>query len=139
MIAEPLSNLVELEPKVETPFAKTVTEIYRLVDSSKEMVGGADSAATIMSIDRGDLRRALDRKGRYLAIEHVMAFNERLVQFSPETAQRINAAFVRVSDMLVYPRVQLTAAERARRMENMLRAMSAASGVDLVSKALETP
>lgn len=139
MSAEPLSNLVELAPKTETPFAKTVTEVYRLVRDSLPMVGGSDSAATIMGIDRGDLTRALNRASRYLAVEHVMSFTERLVQHSPEMAARINAAIVRPADMLVYPRVQLTAAERARRHENTLRTLGAAMGVDLVAKSLETP
>ncbi len=137
MSAEPLSNLVELAPKVETPFAKTVGEVYRLVRDHLPMVGGMEVAAETMGIERGDLRRALDRSGRYLAVEHVMAFTERLVQFSPETAARVNAAVVRPADMLVYPRVQLTAAERARRLENLMRSMPL--GDELVRKALETP
>jgi acyl-CoA synthetase (NDP forming) len=92
-----------------------------------------------MRIDRGDLTRALEGKTRYLAVEHVMRFGARLAQFSPETAQRIAVALVRPLDCIVFPRVQLTAAEQARRYKQMLDLMSQAAGVDLARKALEMP
>lgn len=139
MSAEPLSIVVESEPRDETPLAKTERELYRLIDTSAALLGGVDVAAKVMGFDRGDWRRTLDRKGRYLAVEHVMRFGERLIQFSPETAQRIAVALMRPFDMVVAPRTQLTAAERARRHENMLRTLGAAMGVDLVAKSLETP
>jgi hypothetical protein len=139
MSAESRTNVVELEPKNETPIAKTERELYRLVDASAELIGGIGTASTVMGIDRGDWRRTLDRNGRYLAVEHVMRFGERLMQFSPETAQRIATAMMRPFDLIVFPRVQMTAAERARRHENMLRVLGAAMGVDLVAKSLETP
>ncbi len=139
MSQESLANVVELQPRDEAPLAKTEREIYALIDSSAALIGGVDVASKLMGFDRGDWRRTLDRKGRYLAVEHVMRFGERIQQYSPETAQRIGAVLARPFDLVVYPRVQLTAAERARRMENMLRAMGASMGVDLVGKALETP
>lgn len=74
---------------------------------------------------------------RYLAVEHVMRFGERLLQFSPETAQRIAVAMMRPFDLVVFPRVQLTAAERARRLEQLVRSMPL--GDQLVARALETP
>ena len=137
MSAELLSNVVELEPKSETPAKKNERDIYRIVQASVGLVGGIESAADIMEVDRGDLTRALGFKGRYLAVEHVMRYGERLLQFSPETAQRIAAAVMRPFDLVVFPRVQLTAAERARRLEQLVRSMPL--GDQLVAKALETP
>jgi hypothetical protein len=143
MSAEPLTNVVDLVPdstmkaKPDNALTKSKNEVYRLVKDSIDLVGGMDVASEICGIDRGDLRRALDKAGRYLAVDHVMAFTERLVLFNPETAQKIAAAIVRPSDMLVFPRVQITAAERARRLENMLRRMP--HGDVLVREALETP
>lgn len=139
MSAESLANVVELEPKSETSERKNERSVYRLVEASLGQVGGIESAATIMKFDRGDLRRALDDKGRYLAVEHVMRFGARLMEYSPETAQRIAVAVMRPFDLIVSPRVQLTAAEQARRYKAMLDAMSTAAGVDLAKKALETP
>jgi predicted Ser/Thr protein kinase len=132
-----LSIVPDVTPSDEPSVEKSTKDVYRLTRDSIELVGGADSAAKIMGVDRGDLRRALDRSGRYLAIDHLQEFGARLVQYSPETAQRIATAMVRPFDMLVYPRVQITAAERARRLENLLRSMPL--GAELVRKALETP
>ena len=140
MSAEPLSivpvSSSENEDKQPTP-AQSVKEVYRLTRDSMELVGGAMSTAKIMGCDQGDLTRALNRSGRYLAIDHLAEFGARLVQYSPETAQRLAMAMIRPFDMLVYPRVQITAAERARRLENLLRSMPL--GAELVRKALETP
>lgn len=136
MSAEALSNLIELAPKDETPARKNELSIYRTVEASLGAVGGIESAASIMEIDRGDLRRALDGKARFLAVEHVMRFCARLDQTA---AMRIGSAFVRPMDALVMPRVQLTAAEQSRRAKQLLDALSGAAGVDLWSKAMETP
>lgn len=136
MSAEGLSNLVELEPKNETPARKNELSIYRIVEANLGAVGGIESAADIMQLDRGDLRRALDGKARLLAVEHVMRFNARIAQ---DTAMRIGAAFVRTCDALVMPRVQMTAAEQLRRAKQLVDVMSGAAGVDLWSKAMETP
>lgn len=138
MSSEPLANVVELEGK-EKKEADPERDLYRLIRDSMELVGGINNAAEIMGVDRGDLRRSLDRAGRYIAIEHARRFGERLAQYSPETAQRIAIALVRPFDVVVFPRVQLTAAEQARRYKQMLDAMSPACGVDLAKKALETP
>lgn len=139
MSTESLANVIELEPKDETPEGKNERNLYRLVDSSLALIGGKEIAADVMGVDRGDLTRALAFKGRYLAVEHVMRFGARLMQYSPETAQRIAVAIMRPFDLVVAPRVQLTAAEQARRYKQMLDAMSPACGVDLARKALETP
>ena len=138
MSAEPLANVVGITAK-ETTRSESERELYRLIESSLEMVGGVKVAAGIMRCDRGDLRRALDDSGRYIAIEHIRRFGERLVQYSPETAQRIAVGLVNPFDVVVTPRTQLTAAEQARRYKQMLDAMSPACGVDLAKKALETP
>lgn len=145
MSSKPLSNVVELnatqvvelEPKDETPAAKIERSIYRMVNDSTPLVGGVESVAEIMGIDRGDLQRAFRGAGRYLAVEHVMRYGARLLEVSPETAQRIGAAIMRPFDLVVFPRVQLTAAERARRLEALVRSMPL--GDQLVAKALETP
>ena len=42
-------------------------------------------------------------------------------------------------DALVMPRVQMTAAEQLRRAKQLVDVMSGAAGVDLWSKAMETP
>jgi hypothetical protein len=139
MSVESLANVIELEPKSETSERTNERGVYRLVEASLGLVGGIESAASIMKFDRGDLRRALDDKGRYLAVEHVMRFGKRLMQHSPETAQRIAVTVMRPFDLIVSPRVQMTAAEQARRYKSMLDALSGAAGVDLASKALETP
>lgn len=140
MSAEPLANVVELAPKDETPARKNELRIYHLVQASADLLGGISISADVMGIDRGDLNRALNPKdARYLAVEHVMRFCGRLVLSHPETAYRIGAAFVQPMDALVMPRIQLTAAEQARRYKQMLDAMSPACGIDLAKKALETP
>jgi hypothetical protein len=138
MTAEPLSNLVEIEPKSLTSAEKNERDVYRLIDANLGNVGGIESAAKIMGLDRGDLRRALDGgKGRYLAAEHVMRFCARLREKSPESAQRIAVAMMRPFDLVVAPRVQMTAAEQARRAKKKLDALSAVAGVDLWAQAME--
>lgn len=139
MSQESLANVVEIAPKDDTSEGKNERNLYRLVEASLAMIGGKEVAADVMKVDRGDLTRALAGKGRYLAVEHVMRFGGRLAQYSPETAQRIAVAIMRPFDLVVSPRVQLTAAEQARRYKQLLDAMSPACGVDLARKALETP
>lgn len=141
MSAESKTNVVDIGPATaaEDPREKEERDLYRLIRDSMELVGGVESAAKIMGVDRGDLRRALDRSGRYIAIEHARRLGARLAQRNPETAQRIAIALVSPFEVVVFPRVQLTAAEQARRYKQMLDAMSPACGVDLARKALETP
>lgn len=140
MSAEPLSNLVELEPKDESPAEKLERDVYRFVQANLSVVGGHDAMAAIMRIDSGDLTRALSpKKTRNLSIEHLMRLGAHLAQSSPITGQRLAAAMLKPFDLVVSPRTQLTAAERARRYENKLAKVGAAMGVDLVSLALEEP
>jgi hypothetical protein len=139
MSTESLPNVVTIAPKEETPSEKNERQLYQLVDTSAALIGGVDVAAKVMGFDRGDWRRTIDRKGRYLAVEHVMRFGARLMQHRSEAAQRIAVAMMQPFDMIAMPRVQMTAAEQARRYKQMLDAMSPACGVDLARKALETP
>jgi hypothetical protein len=140
MSAEPLSNLVELEPKDESPAEKIERDVYRFVQANLSVVGGHDAMAAIMRIDGGDLTRALAPKPtRNISIWNIMRLGGHLAVSSPLTAQRLAAAILKPFDLVVAPRVQMTAAEQARRMRNRLQAMSEACGVDLVALALETP
>jgi hypothetical protein len=140
MTAEPLSNLVELEPKDESPAEKIERDVYRFVQANLSVVGGHDAMAAIMRIDGGDLTRALASKPtRNISIWNIMRLGGHLAVSSPLTAQRLAAAILKPFDLVVSPRTQLTAAERARRHENTLRTLGAAMGVDLVAKSLETP
>ena len=140
MSAEPQLNVVELQPRDETPLAKTERQLYELIEVSAALVGGKDIAAKLMEFDKGDWRRTFDRNGRYLAVEHVMRLNARLLENEHQVAaMHIGAPLTRPADALVMPRVQMTQAEQNRRARQMMDAMSAAAGVDLWSKAMETP
>jgi len=140
MSAEPLSNLVELEPKDESPAEKLERDVYRFVQSILSVVGGHDTAARIMRMDSGDLTRALAPKPtRNLTVQNIMRLGAHLAQSSPVTAQRLAAAILKPFDLVVSPRTQLTAAEQARRARKLMNAMSAACGVDLWAQAMEDP
>lgn len=140
MSAEPLSNLVELEPKDESPAEKIERDVYRFIQANLSVVGGHDTAATIMRIDSGDLTRALSPKPtRNISIWNIMRLGGHLAVSSPITAQRLAAAILKPFDLVVSPRTQLTAAERARRHERTLERVGKALGIDLVSQSLEEP
>lgn len=101
---------------------KPIDALYKLVEAHVDHVGGFEQAAALMRIDRGDLRRAFNNDGRYLAIDHVMRFGEGLGQRGEiETAQRIAIAIVGPMDLTVYPRSQMTMIEAERRLMAMLR------------------
>jgi hypothetical protein len=140
MTAEALAKeaAAEVDRDAERTLVQTsARQVYRLVMDNLESVGGIESAAGICGIDRGDLRRALDRSGRYLAVEHVMAIGARMRRFNASVATLIGGAVMRPLDLLVFPRVQLTDAERAARYERLILAMP--MGAELARKALETP
>lgn len=82
--------------------------VYRLIDDNLHAVGGIETAAGMLGIDRGDLRRALDHKGRYLPVEHAMAIAQRMRWHRPSIAVEICAAIVLPVDLLVWPRVEQT-------------------------------
>lgn len=135
------------KPNGEASIDRSIRQLYALIEANLERVGGLDCAATLMKIDRGDLRRAIDAgkrpaaanasARRYLAVDHVMRLGGRVIEYSPEAAQRIAAAFVRPMDLLVFPRVQMTAAEKCRRYEAMFHRMPL--GSELMREALSAP
>jgi hypothetical protein len=112
-------------------------KVYRSICDNLESVGGIETAAGICGIDRGDLRRALDRKSRYLAVEHVMAIVARMRRFNAGKATEIAASVVYPMGFLVFPLVELPAEEKARRLEKLVRSMPL--GDRLVEEALKTP
>lgn len=111
--------------------------VYRLIETNISSLGGIETAAGIAGCERGDLRRALDRSGRYLAVDHVLALLARMRRFNAAVATEIGNALVRPADLLVFPRVELSAEEKARRLEQLVRSMPL--GDQLIQRALETP
>jgi hypothetical protein len=97
--------------------------VYRLLEDGIGELGGLTVAAGVCGIDRGDLRRALDHKGRYVAVEHAMAIGGRLRRFNYGLATKLGSAIVECFDLDVFPRTALTDKERADRLEAMVRSM----------------
>lgn len=116
-------------------------KVYALIDGSLKSLGGIDGAAGIVGMDRADLRRAIDRgsptQPRYLPVEHVMAFLARMRKHDAARATEIAATVVYPASLLVFPLVEISAEEKARRYEKMLRSMPL--GDRLVEEALKTP
>lgn len=100
-----------------------VRSVYRMLDDGIGSIGGIAVAAGVCGIDRGDLRRALDRNGRRMAVEHVMAINARLFRYNASLATKIGSALVESANLDVFPRVTLTDKERADRLERLVRSM----------------
>jgi hypothetical protein len=96
-----------------------VRRVYRMLDDALGSIGGIAVAAGVCGIDRGDLRRALDRNGRRMAVEHVMAINARLFRYNASLATKIGSALVEAANLDVFPRVTLTDKERADRLERL--------------------
>jgi hypothetical protein len=137
------------------PADKSIGALYRVIDSNLEMVGGLQAAADLMRINSADLRRALDAGAkvgtkaagakdasrspghRYLAIDHVIRFGERVRQYSTEAVQRLAIAIVSPWDLLVFPRVQMTKAEENRRLRALVLSMPL--GRELLEHALNAP
>lgn len=101
----------------------SVRRVYRLADDAIGSIGGVEVAAGLCGTDRGGLRRALDRNGRYLAIEHVIAIGARLRRYNATLATQLGSAIVHPIDLEVFPRVALTDRERAERLEKLVRSM----------------
>jgi hypothetical protein len=136
MSAEPLDN-TPAQQAGEALVEASITRVYSLVETNLGSVGGLDSAAKVAKLDRGDFRRALDRAGRYLAIDHVMRIAARMRQFNASAATLLAAAVVRPAGLLVFPLVEMPAEEKARRLEQLVRSMPL--GEQLLQHALETP
>jgi hypothetical protein len=95
--------------------------MYRVLNDAVDMVGILPAAGAC-GIDRGDLRRALDRDGRRMAIEHVMAIGA-LVQ-GQDIRTQIGGCFVKPLELAVCAALpELTDKERADRCEAALRAL----------------
>lgn len=107
---------------------------YRLFDDGIESIGGIAVAAGVCGYDRGDLRRAIDRNGRKLALDHAIAIGARIRQFNYGLATRIGAAIVDPFDLQVFPRTTLTDKERADRLEAAMRTLP--MGSELVANIL---
>lgn len=144
MSADPLTNEERLEAARDserTLVQKHTKKIYRLIDDNLVSVGGIETAAGFCGVDRGELRRAIDRgtpaQPRYLAVDHVIAIMSRMRQHNAAKATEIAAALVYPAGFLVFPLVELPAEEKARRLEQLVRSMPL--GDQLVEKALKTP
>jgi hypothetical protein len=120
---------------------KYAKNVYRLIDDNLGSFGGIEGAAGIVGLDRGELRRAIDRgspnQPRYLYVDHVMALLARLRQHNAGKATELAAALVYPAGFLVFPLVEMTAEEKARRLEQMLRSMPL--GEQLIEEALKKP
>lgn len=120
---------------------KYTKNVYRLIDDNLSAVGGIEMAAGFCGVDRGELRRAIDRgtpnQPRYLAVDHVIAIMTRMRRFNAGKATEIASNLVYPAHLLVFPLVDLPAEEKARRLENLLRSMPL--GDQLVEQALKTP
>ena len=137
MTSEPQGNppISEAQDAVEsTLVAGGLRRAYRLLDDGVERIGGIAVAAGLCGMDRGDLRRALDRNGRRIALDHAVAIAARLRQYDYGHATRIGAALVEPLDLLVFPRTTLTDKERADRYEAVLRSMP--MGTELIAQIL---
>lgn len=109
--------------------------IYRSLNDAVESIGGIVVAAGACGIDRADLRRSLDHKTRYLAVEHAMSITAILRGSNSDLASRICRAFVSVADFAIADAAPpLTDRERADRLESAMRSMPL--GEQLVAHAL---
>jgi hypothetical protein len=97
-----------------------VRAVYRHATDAVDSVGIV-VAAGACGIDRGDLRRALDRDGRKLAVEHAIA----IAAVSSFTfREQIAQAFCHPLDFKVANAAPpMTASEKAARLETALRAL----------------
>lgn len=99
-------------------------DVHRLVNEAVDAIGGISvaagaCAAADVSIDRSDLRRALDRDGRKLAGEHIQAIAAMCMRSNARLAERINAAFVRPCGLIItQPPPRLTDAELRKAYES---------------------
>lgn len=98
-------------------------KVYRHLDDSIASIGGIEVAAGLCGIDRGDLRRSLDRNGRRVAVEFAIAIGARLRTYNATLATQLGSAIVGPMHLEVFPRVTMTAEEKARRLEDAVRAM----------------
>ena len=100
--------------------ADSARQLYRVVNDAVDSVGILPVAGAC-GIDRGDLRRALDRDGRRLAVEHAMAIG---AVAGPDARHAIGGCFLKPLGLAVTEELPpLTDKERADRCEAALRAL----------------
>lgn len=144
MSANPLSNDDRLEVVRETEESrvqKHLKQVYRLIDDNLASVGGIETAAGFCGVDRGDLRKAIDRgtknQIRYLAVDHVVAIMTRMRQHNAGKATELAASLVFPAGFLVFPLVEMPVEEENRRLKQLVRSMPL--GEQLIEQALKTP
>lgn len=116
--------ITESQDNAEKSAVESATRrVYRFADDALSSIGGIEVAAGLCGIDRGDLRRSLDRNGRKLAVDYVIAINARLRVYNATLATKLGSALVETADLEVFPRVTLTDKERADRLERLVRSM----------------
>lgn len=114
----------QLNEDSESSIVETcVRHVYRMLDDGIGSIGGIAVAAGVCGIDRGDLRRALDRNGRRMAVEHVMAINARLFRYNASLATRLGSALVEPANLDVFPRVTITDKDAREKCERLIRSM----------------
>lgn len=109
--------------------------VYRHLDDGIEGIGGMIVAAGACGLDRGDLRRSIDRNGRRgVVLDDIVHIGQRIRAVNYGLITRIASAIVQPWDLDVFPRVSLTDKERADRLEQLVRSMPL--GAQLVEEAL---
>lgn len=94
--------------------------LYRALNDGADQVGILPAAGAC-GIDRGDLRRALDRDSRRVAVEHAMSI---AAMCGSDVRNRIAAAFVEPLDLVIADSLPpMTDRERADRCEAALRSL----------------
>lgn len=93
--------------------------VYRFLQDAVDIVGILPAAGAC-GIDRGDMRRALDRDGRRLAVEHAMAIGALVARTNGELAEKLATAIV---EPIVPPSPPMTDAEARIRLEAAMRAL----------------
>lgn len=117
-------KVAEADDNAEKSAVESATRrVYRFLEDALAAVGGIEVAAGLCGIDRGDLRRSLDRNGRRIAVEHAIAIGARLRVYNATLATKLGSALVETFDLEVFPRVVLTDKERADRLERLVRSM----------------
>lgn len=114
----------ESQDNAETAAVESAArKVYRHLADGIECIGGIVVAAGVCGTRHGDLRRALDRKDRYVSVEDCIAIGTRLRLSNASLATKLGSALVETFDLEVFPRVTLTDRERADRLESLVRRM----------------
>ena len=94
--------------------------IYRFLNDAVDQTGVLPAAGAC-KIDRGDLRRALDRDGRKIAVEHAMSIAAIVDSF--DLRQRICSAFVEPLGFRLIEDAPMDDKEARIRLESALRSL----------------